>query len=44
MVRIAGVARNSKYFTLDENNALAWYAPYKQMNRAFWSDSSGYAS
>jgi predicted permease len=29
---IVGVARNSKYFTLGENGAQAWYAPYAQMN------------
>jgi len=29
---IVGVARNSKYFTLGEDGALAWYAPYEQMN------------
>jgi predicted permease len=32
-VRIVGVARNSKYFTLGEANAMAWYAPYDQMNQ-----------
>jgi predicted permease len=30
---IVGVVRNSKYFTLGENNALAWYEPYVQMDR-----------
>ncbi len=34
-VRIVGVARNSKYFTLGEENTLAWYAPYEQMNGAY---------
>jgi predicted permease len=29
-IRIAGVAKNSKYFTLGEENALAWYEPYAQ--------------
>jgi len=30
-VTIAGVAGNSKYFTLGEENALAYYAPYTQL-------------
>jgi len=34
-VRIVGVARNSKYFTLGENGALAWYAPYEQMHGVY---------
>jgi predicted permease len=34
-VRIVGVARNSKYFTLGESGTLAWYAPYAQMNQAY---------
>ena len=34
-VRIVGVARNSKYFTLGEENAYAWYEPYAQ-----WSEST----
>ena len=29
-ILIAGVARNSKYFTLGEENALAYYEPYAQ--------------
>ena len=31
-VRIVGVARNSKYFTLGEENAPAYYSPYGQMS------------
>jgi predicted permease len=30
-VTVAGVAGNSKYFTLGEDNALAYYAPYIEM-------------
>jgi predicted permease len=29
-ILIAGVAKNSKYFTLGEENANAWYEPYAQ--------------
>ncbi|HEY2013372.1 MAG TPA: ABC transporter permease [Bryobacteraceae bacterium] len=33
-VRIAGVAKNSKYFTLGEENILALYEPYEQSEAA----------
>src|SRR5262249_3183954 len=33
-ITIVGVARNSKYFTLGEENALAYYEPYWQLQRA----------
>ena len=33
-ITIAGVARNSKYFTLGEANAYAWYAPYAQSDES----------
>jgi predicted permease len=32
-VMIAGVAANSKYFTLGEENALGYYGPYAQLRR-----------
>jgi predicted permease len=32
-VRIVGVARNSKYFTLGERNMSAYYSPYAQWQR-----------
>jgi len=33
-IRIAGVAKNSKYLTLGEENALAYYEPYAQQREA----------
>ena len=30
---IVGIAKNSKYFTLGEENMSAYYAPYEQMNQ-----------
>lgn len=33
-IRIAGVAKNSKYLTLGEENPLAYYEPYAQQSKA----------
>jgi predicted permease len=39
-VRIVGVAKNSKYFTLGERNMLAYYSPYAQWQRPLHHSNS----